>query len=149
MKPCPCGNKLYSQCCEPLITQKEVAESSIQLMKSRYSAFVEHKADYLFQTSSVALKQTLTTEDLYQACVHTEFVRLDIIDFNDTNVEFKAWYLEDDLLGALHEKSNFVLEDGEWKYDSGELQAVPSRKIKRNDLCPCGNNKKFKKCHGQ
>ncbi|MEK7564782.1 MAG: preprotein translocase subunit SecA [Patescibacteria group bacterium] len=32
---------------------------------------------------------------------------------------------------------------------SGAKQTVSGEKIGRNDLCPCGSGKKYKKCHGQ
>ncbi len=35
----------------------------------------------------------------------------------------------------------------QWRYLDGELQVKPSQPIGRNDLCPCGSQKKFKQCH--
>ena len=42
-------------------------------------------------------------------------------------------------------KSSFIKEDGTWKYLDGELY---NSKIERNESCPCGSGKKFKKCCG-
>ena len=31
---------------------------------------------------------------------------------------------------------------------NSQMSAVNGQKVGRNDSCPCGNGKKFKKCHG-
>jgi len=31
---------------------------------------------------------------------------------------------------------------------AGQGQRVPAGKVGRNDPCPCGSGKKFKRCHG-
>jgi NAD-dependent DNA ligase len=47
MTPCPCGNDAgYAACCGPLHDGKP-AESAEQLMRSRYSAYVLLREDYL------------------------------------------------------------------------------------------------------
>lgn len=42
--------------------------------------------------------------------------------------------------------------DDEWQEEAEPVaagpQAVPSKPAARNDLCPCGSGKKYKKCHG-
>jgi uncharacterized protein YecA (UPF0149 family) len=40
----------------------------------------------------------------------------------------------------------FAEEDHE--QEPKEPEAPPSGKVGRNDLCPCGSGKKYKKCHG-
>jgi preprotein translocase subunit SecA len=32
---------------------------------------------------------------------------------------------------------------------NGRKQAINNNKVGRNDPCPCGSGKKYKKCHGQ
>ena len=108
-----------------------------ELMISRYKAFVRKDWEYLVQTST---HQTL--EELSQP-TSIEWLKLDVIDARDTIVEFKAYYKDNGVLGVLHERSNFVQVDGEWKYESGELF---NSKIERNEPCPCGSGKKYKKC---
>ena len=53
-----------------------------------------------------------------------------------------------------HEIAEFRREDGKWVFFDGELvpQAPYVRKeakIGRNDPCPCGSGKKYKKCCGK
>jgi len=109
------------------------------LMISRYEAFVKKDWQYIADTST---HQTL--EELSQP-TDMEWLKLDVIDAYDDIVEFKAYYRQDKQLGVLHEISKFILIDGEYKYDSGELL---NTKIQRNEPCPCGSGKKFKKCCG-
>ncbi len=108
-----------------------------ELMISRYEAFVKKDWDYIVKTST---HQTL--QDLKQPS-DIVWLNLDVLNAHDNSVEFKAYYKEYGKVGVLHEKSLFILEDGVWKYASGELF---STKIERNEPCPCGSGKKFKKC---
>lgn len=108
-----------------------------ELMISRYEAFKNGDWNYLASTS---LHQSIA--DL-QGAEHIEWLKLDVLNAYDNIVEFKAYYKESGMLHLLHEKSRFLLEDGVWKYDDGELF---NTKIQRNEPCPCGSGKKFKKC---
>ncbi|MGN5267109.1 YchJ family metal-binding protein [Aeromonas dhakensis] len=49
---------------------------------------------------------------------------------------------------CLHERSRFVRHQGRWVYTDGEQDPAPLR-VGRNDPCPCGSGKKFKKCCGR
>lgn len=108
-----------------------------ELMRSRYDAFVKQDWNYLAQTS---INQTI--EELSQP-TSIKWLKLDVLDAYDNIVEFKAYYKENEKIDVLHEKSNFVKVDGLWKYSDGELF---NSKIERNESCPCGSGKKFKKC---
>jgi len=110
-----------------------------ELMISRYEAFVKKDWDYLVKT---ATDQTL--QELQQPS-EIEWLKLDVLDAYDDIVEFKAYYKEQGSLYVLHEKSKFIQKDGVWKYASGELF---NTKIARNEPCPCGSTKKFKRCCG-
>jgi len=145
---CPCGSKkTLGECCLPLINNTMVATSPEQLMRSRYVAFALHYADYLLETSSTKLAKTLTKEALLQSCKDFSFIKLEVIGFEDNWVEFVAHYLINNEHHRLQEKSTFIQENSRWKYDTGEIYDTPYTKLTRNDLCPCGSDKKFKKCH--
>ena len=108
-----------------------------ELMISRYKAFVNLDWKYLAETSTT---QTIEELSISQAI---EWLKLDVLDAYDNIVEFKAYYRENTKIYLLHEKSSFILVDNTWKYDTGELY---NSKIERNEPCPCGSGKKFKKC---
>ena len=108
-----------------------------QLMRNRYEAFVNKDGLYLQNTTT----QTISTD--MSAYESIEWLKLDVIASYDNIVEFKAYFRENDLVQVLHEKSNFIKLDGDWKYVDGELF---NSKIDRNESCPCGSSKKYKKC---
>lgn len=110
-----------------------------ELMRSRYDAFVKKDWEYLVKTS---VNQTI--EEL-SAPTSIKWLKLEVLKSYDDIVEFKAYYLENENINVLHEKSRFIKEDGIWKYLDGELF---NSKIERNESCPCGSGKKFKKCCG-
>ena len=65
MKDCPCGSgRAYTECCEPYITGTAKPPTAEALMRSRYSAYVEHAVDYIINTcvhrgkDVIDLKQT-------------------------------------------------------------------------------------------
>ncbi|MDF1874469.1 SEC-C domain-containing protein [Sulfurimonas sp. SAG-AH-194-I05] len=108
-----------------------------ELMRSRYDAFVKEDWEYIANTST---SQNL--KELKDA-VPLRWLKLDVLNAYDNIVEFKAYYVLNSITEVLHEKSTFIKEDNMWKYHKGEL--FPS-KIQRNEVCPCGSGKKFKKC---
>jgi len=108
-----------------------------ELMISRYEAFVKKDWDYLARTSTSQSKEELAMMP------ELEWLKLDVLDAYDAVVEFKAYYREHEKIGVLHEKSHFIQENGTWKYKDGELF---NTKIERNEPCPCGSGKKYKKC---
>lgn len=146
---CPCCSQLdYEQCCEPFLKGKKKPSTPSELMRSRYTAFNIKDANYLYNTSSDDLKKQLTKEGLLESANAFQFVKLEVIDADNDWVEFKAAILAGNTLSPLHEKSTFVTTlNGEWRYDCGEIYPVGDVIIKRNDPCPCGSGKKFKKCH--
>ena len=80
-----------------------------------------------------------------------DFIGLTVYRFEESDnsaiVHFKADYLCDGYYCQLEETSQFILEDNQWRYLDGILTPHTEQKIGRNDKCPCGSEKKFKKCH--
>jgi len=117
-------------------------------MRSRYTAFVLKNENYLKQTwvdSECPRNLELDQE--------VNWVRLDVVDTNDgsqndtkAQVEFKAWFIENEKLFCLHEISDFEKQNGQWLYHSGKILEEPAEAISRNQMCPCGSGKKFKRC---
>jgi SEC-C motif-containing protein len=108
-----------------------------ELMISRYEAFVKKDWHYLAQTSTSQTIQEL------EMMPELEWLKLDVLNAYENIVEFKAYYKENGKIAVLHEKSFFIEENGVWKYKDGELF---NAKVERNEPCPCGSGKKFKKC---
>lgn len=69
-------------------------------------------------------------------------------------VDFTAYYNDAGAERPLHEKSEFVRENGKWFYTRAIRQGpAPVKsaepKVGRNEPCPCGSGKKFKHCCGR
>ncbi len=144
---CICGNpEEFSMCCEPIINKSRTPQTPEELMRSRYSAYTLADGAYLVYST---LKENRYTDDiaLIEEFSHSVvWLKLDVLQAFSNIVEFKAYYKDADGIQVLHEKSTFVLEDGIWKYKDGELY---NSKVQRNESCPCGSGKKFKKCCGK
>ncbi|MBX4355415.1 SEC-C domain-containing protein, partial [Mycobacterium tuberculosis] len=63
---------------------------------------------------------------------------------NEGFVSFVARFNDNNRPGAIIERSRFLKENGQWYYIDGTRPLIA-----RNDPCPCGSGKKFKKCCGQ
>jgi SEC-C motif-containing protein len=144
---CPCGSGLaFDACCGPLLAGDSLATSPVALMRSRYTAYSLQDAAYLLKTWHPDHRPAVldftgdTTEWRGLTIIHTE-----------TNgaagiVEFSAVYRQSGTLQQLHERSRFIQQAGAWLYQDGIL--FPTTKPGRNDPCPCGSGKKYKKCCG-
>ncbi|WP_110185863.1 YchJ family protein [Pokkaliibacter plantistimulans] len=151
---CPCGSgRFYHQCCQPLHTGEQVATTPEALMRSRYAAFaLGNLGQYLLDTWHVSKRQGLSASELSRR--DTDWQRLQVLNSSvqedSGEVEFRAFFSENNALKVLHERSRFVREQGRWFYVDGVINPpAVSRQTGRNDPCPCGSGKKFKKCCGQ
>lgn len=143
---CPCqSGKPYPQCCQPL-HNGEPASSPEDLMRSRFSAFAMGNAEYLQRSWHASTRPTnLTLDD------GERWVGLSIVESKQQgdqgSVHFRAISHDTGGFSVLEETSRFVKEDGHWFYLDG-IPSVSALKPGRNDPCPCGSGKKFKKCCG-
>jgi len=120
-------------------------------MRSRYSAYCLDKIDYLINTLHPDKRQGDDwKEELKQSIAETQWLGLKIIRHkpagSSATVEFVGFY-QGESIEQLHEKSRFIKQDANWFYVDGDI--LPAIKLARNDLCFCGSNTKFKKCHGK
>ncbi|MDQ6957349.1 MAG: YchJ family metal-binding protein [Mariprofundaceae bacterium] len=140
LEPCPCGsNKTFGNCCQSIIAN-DSASSAEQLMRSRYTAFVLGDAKYLLQTWHP------------DTCPHnfqlgqSRWLRLTIHHADTNTVSFSAAFHSGNKGMLLEETSRFVCMDGHWRYLDGDCTVNP---IKRNALCFCGSDIKYKNCCGK
>lgn len=147
---CPCcSGKLYRTCCQPLHKGKISASSAEALMRSRYSAYALQQFAYVLHTYAKAQQVDFSLTDLAQDADTTEWLHLAVEASTANSVRFKAYYRVQNELYMLHELSEFVQEQGEWRYTTGDIQPDSGVvKHERNAVCFCGSGKKFKRCHG-
>lgn len=150
--PCPCGNsENYEFCCNPYLECGKLAPTAEALMRSRYSAFVLGNAAYLLNSwhPDTAPKE-LTMETSPGWCALEVLTTEGGLENDDTGVvEFKAHYMSQGKSFTMHEVSRFARNEGRWLYvdsDPQKSQGDRERKVERNEPCPCGSGKKFKKC---
>jgi SEC-C motif-containing protein len=116
-------------------------------MRSRYTAFVLGELEYLRLTWH---------EDFRPQRVDAEpgirWIGLEILDETRhegaATVEFEARLLRGGIVDALHERSEFLRLQGRWYYTRGALlpPSFAPWKPGRNEACPCGSGRKFKRC---
>jgi len=118
-------------------------------MRSRYSAYVLENRDYLLATWHADFRPLQLQFD-----AGIRWLGLEIIADQQQGakavVEFEAHLLAAGEVSSIHERSDFVLQQGQWLYTHGEQLAAraPSWRPARNQLCPCGSGLKFKRCCG-
>lgn len=154
---CPCGSTfLFSACCQLFITHKQKPITSEQLMRSRFSAYATRNGQYIFDTYGISQKSMQSVADIQIWAGECAWLALVIHESTEDIVEFSAYYIANNTLCELRERSNFTLEQGEWRYTDGEVTVNDElANIKRNEVCPCNKfptawsakkNKKFKHC---
>ena len=149
---CLCGSQQnYKNCCEPLLLGDKQAETPEQLMRSRFTAYAQKNAKYIYQTYASEKQAENPVKEIKEFATSCRFISLSVIDTNNDGdrgvVEFKANYFYQNLYCELHERSQFIKEQDQWRYLDGIIFPVADIKMGRNDDCPCGSNKKYKKCH--
>ena len=116
-------------------------------MRSRYTAHVLGNADYLRDSWHADFRPEKI--DLHP---DIRWIGLQILEHQRSDskgrVEFEAKMIVRGRLEAMREDSEFICEDGRWLYTSGESlpPSFEPRKLNRNEPCPCGSGRKFKRC---
>ena len=159
---CPCkSGKTFGECCGPIIAGTVKADCPEALMRARYTSYVTGDID-LLKSSATAAGQAEFDENASRAWSKAaEWHGLEIIKTEGGGakdktgvVEFRALYTANNEFCNHHEVSNFVKEKDGWKFADGELVGEKpivreEPKVGRNDPCPCGSGKKYKKCCGK
>lgn len=180
IKTCPCqvhplftsvsSPLTYSNCCQPYHdnfyqdgtdnSEGARAESAERLMRTRYSAFVLVKVDYIVATTVPAQQALLDIEAIESWAKQTDWAGLEIVAHTPklgkrhAQVEFKAYFNTSDNkadgLQAHHELSAFVQvkstanNDTRWYF----LDPTVTMNMTQKQPCICGSGEKFKRCCG-
>lgn len=120
---CYCGSgKTFENCCEVYIKETQKPPTAEALMRSRYSAYATHQVDYLINTTHISQRKYYSRNEILNWATTNQWQKLEIIKSTENTVEFKAYYLDDQLQNQIHhELSNFQLESGKWFYVDGEF----------------------------
>lgn len=171
---CPCGsNVAFESCCEPFIKGKALPDTAEKLMRSRYAAYTLVDVDYLKKTLAPESRNDFDAAQTKKWAGQAEWKGLQIQRTENGGpedkkgvVEFTATYATEGTTLEHHEVSEFRKDEkGQWFFVDGDshthkegeshghhshakqqtiVREAP--KVGRNDACPCGSGKKYKKC---
>jgi SEC-C motif-containing protein len=124
---CPCGSgRPLDRCCGPLLDGAEPAATAEALMRSRYSAHVLVRVDYLVATHDAESRAGVDRAAVERWARESKWLGLTIVareaggPFDDEGVvEFKARYRQRGAVVVHHERSRFRRRDGRWFYRDG------------------------------
>jgi SEC-C motif-containing protein len=124
-------------------------------MRSRYTAYVRGAIDYVVATHAAATRAQVDVAAATAWSRDTTWQGLEIVATerggatDETGiVEFIARGTTKGTPFAQHERSRFAKTLGRWYYVDGAARARSPVTPGRNEPCPCGSGKKFKRCHG-
>jgi len=116
-------------------------------MRARFCAYALGNLEYLESTWHPDYRPKPLSIEPGIRWIGLEIIAVDQRERQAT-VEFEARLLVDGRVDALHESSDFVLQRDRWVYTSGRQLAPGFTPWKpgRNESCPCGSGRKFKRC---
>lgn len=126
---CPCGRTdakqrflAYADCCGCFIDHldSDPAPDAEHLMRSRYTAFVRERADYLLATWHPSTRPASLDFEAGAKWLGLEVREHHITSDNTAEVTFVARYRLPSGAVRMHERSRFVREDGRWFYVDGD-----------------------------
>ncbi|OQW53481.1 MAG: hypothetical protein A4S09_07735 [Proteobacteria bacterium SG_bin7] len=159
---CACGSeKNLSVCCGPYIERKSKPETAEKLMRSRYTAYTLADIKYIKHTLAPESQDDFDVANALEWAKKSDWKGLKIVSTekgtaadSEGVVEFIATYGQEGKYFNHHEISYFRKDtSGQWLFVDGqppEKKTIrrESPKVGRNDPCPCGSGKKYKKCCG-
>jgi SEC-C motif domain protein len=160
MSNCPCGSgKELDSCCKPYISGSEKAPTAEALMRARYTAYTMAEVDFILKSHDSSTRDQVSKEDTKKWAEEATWEGLEVIktvsgdqDAKEGMVEFKAFYKQKGVKFTHHEEAQFVKKRGSWYFLDCKIVNKPvvrdGEKVGRNDSCPCGSGKKYKKCCG-
>ncbi|MFI3154851.1 MAG: YchJ family protein [Methylococcaceae bacterium] len=153
---CLCGSVIeYSQCCGPFHAGAKKPATAVALMRSRFTAYALHNANYLVDTWDATVRPELI--DFSKETVVWQRLEIGKTKKGGTKdakgvVEFKAYYLQDGEEYVMTEISQFTQRAGGWFYLDGLVKSIAKvglqTNLGKNAPCSCGSGKKFKRCCG-
>ena len=158
--PCPCGsNKNYSACCEPYLSGNALPSTPVELMRSRYTAYTKRYIDYIFATMRDSALKNSDREASRKWSKTSKWLGLEVFEHDqisdtDATVVFQVHFQQNNVKQQLNEKAVFKKYDNKWYYvgnipldiHQNIITPAVSDKVGRNESCPCGSGKKYKKC---
>lgn len=120
-KKCFCDTGLlFAECCGLYLEKNQKAPTALALMRSRYSAYATHNADYLLETTHISERKYHSKAEILKWATNNKWRQLEILFYTENKVEFTAYFLDENQKPQIHhEFSTFKFEDGCWFYVDG------------------------------
>ena len=158
-KKCPCGSDArFTDCCEPIIKGERESQTAEELMRARYSAFVVGAIDFIVASTHSRTRSEIEVQYIREWSQTSTWRGLQIFETKSVNdnkafVSFEALFTQAGKDQSHREKGQFERENGKWRFVTGEELKNPTVRYEtprtgRNEPCPCGSGKKYKKCCG-
>lgn len=159
---CPCGSGApLAECCGPVVSGERGAATAEALMRSRYTAYVLGDMPHLKRSLDPKGQAAFDEAGAQEWSEKAQWKGLEILGIkgggaadSEGEVEFVASFIMDGQEQRLRERARFRKRDGQWRYVDGKVKSTQEPvvssgpKVGRNDPCPCGSGKKYKKCCG-
>ncbi len=159
---CVCGKgESLETCCGPYLSGKSWPTTAEALMRARYAAYATQNIDFILRTHHPSTIGSVDRENTEKWSRSAEWLGLEIVSVEQGGetdeigtVGFVARYTIRGVTIPHRERAEFEKLDGKWYFVDGKEQKPPpvrreGPEIGRNDPCPCGSGKKFKKCCGR
>ncbi len=128
-------------------------------MRSRYTAYVRGAIDHVIASHAAETRDRIDRAAAIRWSRETTWLGLEIVATqaggagdDDGVVEFIARGITNGAPFAQRERSRFHRTGERWYYVDGTAVREPTRRTSppagRNEPCPCGSGKKYKRCHG-
>ena len=114
---------LFEDCCGLYLENNQKAPTALTLMRSRYSAYATHDAEYLLETTHVSERKYYSKAEILKWATSNKWQKLEILSFTENTVEFKAYFLDLNIKPQTHyEFSTFKFENNAWYYLDGKFE---------------------------
>ena len=129
-------------------------------MRSRYTAYATGDIEYVKKTTHRTGLAEFDEDAARAWSRNSDWLGLSILEVEnggetdkEGTVEFVASYLQNGKEEHHHERAMFKREGEKWFFADGEIvgrapYVRETPKVGRNEPCPCGSGKKYKKCCG-
>ena len=157
---CPCGSgSSFEDCCQQIINGEREPLTAEELMRARYAAFAKGAIDFIVASTHSRTRREIDVSYIRQWSETSTWRGLQIIETklvgdNKAYVSFEAQYTQAGKDQSHKEKGLFEREDEKWRFVTGDELKNPTVRYEtprpgRNEPCPCGSGKKYKKCCGR
>ncbi len=127
---CPCGSGVdFEACCGGIVDGRRKALTAEQLMRSRYTAYVMKKVDYLVESTHPSARTDDLASSIRKWMRQVEWLKLHVVATEGGgeadafgHVEFVGEFIADTGPGRHHECSVFEKLNGVWYYLGEEYE---------------------------